>query len=115
MFHSIFQYSATSLKKKLTALYILNTLDILFTFSLLKTNLFYEANRFMQSIVQNAFLSILFKLFIPGVFIIYLLFELDHLTTSHLKIGSLFIHLVLLVYLIIVSLHFYYAFTLLVL
>jgi hypothetical protein len=115
MLHHILECSPALLKKRLTALYILNALDIVFTFTLLKTDLFYEANFFMSPIVENALLSILIKLVIPALLIIYLLFELDGLIASHLKVGSICIHFVLLVYTAILFLHLYYTVTFLLL
>lgn len=110
MFKFIMNTSSESLKKKLTFIYILNALDIVFTFTLLKTGLFYEANKLMINIVTNPYLSILVKLIVPALLIIYLLFKIDELPSSQLKFCTFFINLVILVYLCINILHLSYTF-----
>lgn len=99
-----------TLKQKLTFLYILNNLDILFTFALLKTDLFYEANYLMRSIVNNPLLSILCKIILPGMLISYLILQIDQLPPSHLKLSSYCVLFVMLIYIFILSLHVYYTF-----
>ena len=63
--------SMDKLRDKLTLLYILNAVDIVFTFGLLKTGLFKEINSIMVSVVDDPFLSIIIKLIIPALLIIY--------------------------------------------
>lgn len=109
MFKFITDTSSYNLKKKLTLIYILNALDIVFTFTLLKTGLFFEANKLMVNVVTNPYLSILVKLVIPGILIIYLLFKIDELPCSQLKLCTICVNLVAFIYLCINLLHLGYA------
>ncbi|MGL5676296.1 MAG: DUF5658 family protein [Cellulosilyticaceae bacterium] len=99
------------LKQKLVLIYILNALDILFTFGLLKTGLFEEVNALMVPIVTNAFLSIIVKLIIPACLMIYILLKLDELDDMHLPICNIAVTIVFLIYSMITVMHFvYFAF-----
>lgn len=111
MFKSIINSSINSLKLKLTCIYILNALDIVFTFTLLKTKMFYEANALMIDIVNNASLSILVKLFLPALLIIYIISRLDTPHRVNTKICNFLICSVLFLYLGIDLLHVYYIYT----
>lgn len=106
---------SANLKSKLTLVYILNAIDIVFTFGLLKTGLFYEANVLMSSIVESAFLSIFVKLLLPAVLIIYILFRLDDNRQPNLRTCNFFICLVLFMYMIIDFLHLFFTFSCLIL
>lgn len=109
--------SIYTLQNKLTGIYILNTLDILFTISLLKTGLFQEANALMINIVDNNLLSILIKLILPALLIIYVIVHLGELPDGNLKVCNFFINIVLIIYTTITVLHvlytFFFAYTLL--
>ncbi len=96
------------IKTKFTLIYILNCTDILFTYTLLKTGNFYEANFLMRHIVSNPYLSILVKIIMPAVLIFTLLPHLKTDKESSLKLCSLFINVVSLAYLAINCLHIYY-------
>lgn len=109
MFKLLMNTSSYSLKKKLTFIYILNALDIVFTFTLLKTGLFYEANGLMIGVVESPLLSILVKLLIPALLIIYLLFKIEELPFDHLKLCTFCVNSVVLVYACINILHMNYT------
>lgn len=102
--------SISNLKTKLTALYILNALDIVFTFALVKTGMFYEANKLMVPIIGDPFLGIVLKLVLPALLIIYVLFEMDKLPEQNLGICNIFLNIVLGIYVIITLLHVFYSF-----
>ncbi|MHC1749091.1 MAG: DUF5658 family protein [Cellulosilyticaceae bacterium] len=99
----------TALGNKLTLIYCLNSFDILFTFILLKTGMFFEANHLMRQIVESAPLSILVKLLAPAILIIYILLRLEELPPNSLRFCNLAINLVLGVYIIINILHVIYT------
>lgn len=110
MLKSLVSSSIDSLKIKLTLIYILNALDIVFTFTLLKTGLFFEVNGLMTSIVEDPFLSILVKLIIPAFLITYLIYRLNAEHQAHVKLCNFLISLVLLMYLCIDLLHIFYTY-----
>lgn len=103
-----------SLKLKLTCIYVLNAIDIVFTFALLKTGLFYEANSLMTSIVESVPLSILVKLLLPALLILYIIVKLDDTKLPNLKLCNALICTVLGIYLAIDALHVYYTCTYLI-
>ena len=86
------------LVNKLVLLYILNCFDILFTYTLLKTGNFFEANFFMRHVVTNPYLSILIKVIFPAILIIGVI--------PHLNDG------ILLVYAFINCCHIFYTLSL---
>lgn len=102
--------STECIKRKLTYLYLLNALDIFFTFSLLKTGLFQEVNLLMVTIVEHALLSMLIKLLLPALLIIYILFKLESLDTAQLPLCNFFILIVLGIYTLITVSHMCYTF-----
>ena len=110
MFKLITNSSIHNLKSKLTFVYFLNALDIVFTFVLLKTGLFYEANTLMTGVVTNALTSIAIKIVIPALLILYIIHKLDDPVQPNSKLCNFFICLVMFVYLIINSLHIFYIF-----
>lgn len=100
--------SLDTLRDKLTLLYILNALDIVFTFGLLKTGLFKEINTLMLSVVDDPWLSIIIKLIIPALLIIYILFRLDELPETNMKLCHICVNVVLLIYTAITVMHLVY-------
>lgn len=110
MFKPIINSSIYSLKLKLTWIYILNALDIVFTFTLLKTGLFYEVNTLMINIVNNATFSILVKLLFPALLILYILTRLDTPHQINTKVCNFLISTVLILYACIDLLHVYYIY-----
>lgn len=104
--------SPYTIKSKFTLIYILNCTDILFTFTLLKTGAFFEANVLMQSIVQNALPSIAIKVFFPAILIYFLFKHLDSGDVPNLKWCNLLIFIILSLYILVNLTHLYYVFTL---
>lgn len=76
---------ATTLLSKITVkmrwIYWLNVADIILTLLFLRTGMFVEANVFMVDLVTKPFLSILIKLSIPLVALVYVKMRLDE--TNH--------------------------------
>ncbi|MGL4361731.1 MAG: DUF5658 family protein [Cellulosilyticaceae bacterium] len=97
------------IKQKLVIIYILNVIDIVCTFGLLKTGLFEEANWLMVGIVNHALLSIFIKLLIPACLMIYVLINLDDLPTEQLPICNIALNVVFIVYSIITLMHLIYT------
>ncbi|WP_070000675.1 DUF5658 family protein [Cellulosilyticum sp. I15G10I2] len=108
MAKSLFKHSMTAIKTKFTLIYILNCTDMLFTYTLLKTGHFYEANLIMRPIVSNPFLSILVKIIFPAVLILAVLPHLKEESLTSIKLCTIFINIVILAYLAINILHVYY-------
>lgn len=100
--------STDKLRDKLTLLYILNAVDIVFTFGLLKTGLFKEMNSIMVEVVDDPILSITIKLIIPALLIIYILLKLEDLPEANMKLCHIFVNVVLLVYTVIALMHLSY-------
>lgn len=101
--------SISMLKTKLTFLYVLNALDIVFTFALVKTGMFFEANTLMVPIIGDPVWGILLKLVMPALLIIYVLMEIDKLPEQNLKLCNICINIVLGVYVVITLLHVFYS------
>lgn len=97
--------SQNKLRDKLTLLYILNAVDIVFTFGLLKTGLFKEMNSIMVGVVEDPFLSIMIKLIIPAFLIIYILTKLEDVSHTNLKLCHICVNIVLIVYTLIALMH----------
>ncbi len=109
MFHFIKERSSASLRTKLTLIYMLNVLDIIFTMALLKTDCFVEVNQFMAFIVEDSFMTILIKLFLPALLIIYVLLNTQHLSESSLKTVHFFMTLIAIIYFLVLCLHVFYT------
>ena len=82
---------------------------MLFTYTLLRTGHFYEANWIMRPIVSNPFLSAGVKIIFPAIIILSLFPHLESDSKTSLRLCDLFIHGVILAYLAINSLHIYYC------
>lgn len=91
-------------------IYILNCTDLLFTYTYLKTGIFFEFNPIMRLLLASPYLTILLKIILPGVFLIYFFFRLGEHSVPSLKlckVGGIFL---ILTYTFINSLHLYYLF-----
>lgn len=91
-------------------IYILNCTDLLFTYTYLKTGIFFEFNPIMRLLLVSPYLTILLKIILPAVFLIYFFFRLGEHSVSSLKlckVGGIFL---ILTYTFINSLHLYYLF-----
>lgn len=112
MIHSL-ERTNKRLTIKFLFLYLLNCLDIMFTFTFLKTGHFYEANPLMQPIVTNLYLCLFIKVLLPGA-ILFILCEAIH--ASKTSLGALYqipSTCMLILYLFINSMHIYYLINLL--
>ncbi len=90
-------------------IYILNCMDLLFTYTYLKTGIFVECNPIMRLLLSNTYLTILAKLILPAVLVIFLFFQLEEHSTS-LKLyrwGGTFLTLL---YTLLNVMHLYYFF-----
>lgn len=90
-------------------IYILNCMDLLFTYTYLKTGIFVECNPIMRLLLSNTYLTILAKLILPAVLVIFLFFQLEEYSTS-LKLyrwGGTFLTLL---YTLLNVMHLYYFF-----
>ncbi|OON96435.1 MAG: hypothetical protein ATN36_05530 [Epulopiscium sp. Nele67-Bin005] len=105
MIYFIKNASAYTLRYKILFLYFLNVVDILFTLALLRTPYFYEANVLMQDIVTSDFMSIIVKVIVPAIVIIYILYLLNLHPYENLIFCNLAILLVTLFYLVILFMH----------
>lgn len=85
-------YSLDHIRNKLILLYILNVTDIIFTFLLLSTGLFIEANVFMVQAVESVPMSLMLKIILPAVLLIYIHFRMQGATESQLKKSNIFIN-----------------------
>ncbi len=95
---------------KASLIYVLNALDIIFTFILLKTGQFTEMNYLMQPIVINPFLSILIKILLPALLILYLIQNLHKLSVKSIYFCHLLINIVLIIYIYTNIMHLFYFF-----
>lgn len=104
-----------SIQNKFTLIYILNCTDILFTYSLIKTGEFYEANYIMRPIVNHPFLSLFVKIIIPAILILALFSQISYtkLGKHSFRFCHLLSNIVIFIYLSINSLHVYYLIKLL--
>lgn len=93
---------------KLFSLYLLNCLDMLFTYTLLKTGYFYEVNPIMRVIIHTPYLSLLIKIIIPGVCFLLLFDYVRKTSFSFSLLCTHLTHFVLLIYIGINCLHVYY-------
>lgn len=98
-----------TLKTKLTLLYCLNCLDIILTYTLLKTGQFYEANSFMVPIVASPLLSIFIKILAPAWLIGYACFSMSIHPPTHLHFCHWSVNSILLLYVAINVLHVVYS------
>lgn len=91
-------------------IYILNCTDLLFTYTYLKTGIFFEFNPIMRLLLLSPYLTVLLKIILPAIFLIYFFFRLGEHSVHSLelcKVGGLFL---ILTYTFINSLHLYYLF-----
>ncbi len=90
-------------------IYILNCMDLLFTYTYLKTGIFVECNPIMRLLLSNTYLTILAKLILPAVLVIFLFFQLEEYSTSlkPYRWGGTFLTLL---YTLLNVMHLYYFF-----
>ncbi len=93
---------------KATLIYILNAFDIIFTFILLRTGQFTEVNLLMRPIVINPMLSIIIKILLPALLILYLIQNLNKLSLKSISFCHLCINIVLVIYIYTNIMHIFY-------
>lgn len=89
-------------------IYVLNCTDLLFTYTYLKTGIFFEFNPVMRLLLISPYLTILVKIILPAIFLIYFFFRLEDHSAPSLKLCKLGGTLLILTYTFINSLHLYY-------
>ncbi len=89
-------------------IYILNCSDLLFTYTYLKTGIFVELNPIMCILLINPYLTILVKVILPAIYLIYFFFRLTEHSTPALQLCKIGGTLLMLTYTFINSLHLYY-------
>ena len=94
-------YKLESLKTKFIAIYLLNVTDIIFTLLLLRTGQLIEANGIMRNIIDNEFLSMAIKIFVPLVLFIYIYIRMKKATEKQLIISNRIINACLILYILI--------------
>ncbi len=87
-----------AIKAKLLCIYALNVTDLLFTWFLLKTGCFVEANVFMQGIISSSFFSILCKVVLPLFLLGLLSFRLNKATFKQLVKANFLINICMIGY-----------------
>jgi len=89
-------------------IFILNCTDLLFTYTYLKTGIFFEFNPIMRMLLISPYLALLAKIILPAIFLIYFFFRLDEHSALSLKLCKIGGTLLILTYVFINSLHLYY-------
>ena len=93
---------------KCIVLYILNVTDIIFTYKLLDTGEFIEANGIMNMIIPNKLITIIVKVFIVLFLLIYLYIRLKEADETQKKICNILITMLLIFYTLINVSHIYW-------
>lgn len=91
-------YSLPVIKKKFILLYLLNVADIIFTLLLLQTGYFQEVNILMAKLLNNPPVSLLLKIFLPAVLLIYLYNQIKEEDSSQLRASNIAVNISLTIY-----------------
>lgn len=91
-------YSLPVIKKKFILLYLLNVADIIFTLLLLQTGYFHEVNILMAKLLNNPPVSLLLKIFLPAVLLIYLYNQIKEEDSSQLRASNIAVNISLTIY-----------------
>lgn len=91
-------YSLEIIKKKFILLYLLNVTDIIFTLLLLQTGYFEEVNVFMVHAVQNPLASMLLKVVLPALLLLYAFRRMKKADLSQLKASNIAVNISLGIY-----------------
>lgn len=110
-----------SIISKLIITYILNCIDLLFTYTLLKTGLFYEINNLMTPFLSSSLISFFIKVIIPAVFLFSLFsnhgltpiglfskYDLESEPELPVWISHSIVNILLFIYIAITASHIYY-------
>lgn len=92
------KYEIETIKKKFILLYLLNVTDIIFTLILLQTGYFAEANILMVDAVSNPVASLLIKIIIPAILLLYIYHRMKGANGDQLKAANVAINISLSLY-----------------
>lgn len=98
----------STIKTKFIMIYILNFTDIIFTFLLLNTGVFYEANPLMHSVIENPMKSLILKGVAPGLLLLLIYIRMRKASEKQLVQGNLVINLCLIFYILINICHLFF-------
>ncbi|OOM76614.1 hypothetical protein CLOBL_34180 [Clostridium sp. BL-8] len=101
MIFFIKSHALTNLRNKLLILYILNVTDIIFTFFLLNTGFYMEANALMSNTVKSYIASFFLKILLPAILFIILFFRMKKATDKQLMLSNIFITGAVILYILI--------------
>lgn len=93
---------------KCILLYILNVTDIIFTYKLLETGEFIEANGIMNLIIPNKVITIIVKVFFVLFLLIYLYKRINEADQRQKRICNMLITMLLVFYTLINVSHIYW-------
>lgn len=85
IFRFVKSYDFNAIRRKLVAIYLLNITDIVFTLLLFKTILFSEVNPIMAKVISNQTGSVLLKITLPLLLIVYILMRMQKADIKQLK------------------------------
>jgi len=99
------RYAYPDITIKLIVLYALNVMDILFTSFLVNTGFFIEANPIMAVLMNNALVTVLFKILMPAAVFVFLAVHLRHAAEKLRRSANRLIGMLLVVYIGVTLLH----------
>ena len=102
------------LRKELIALYILNTLDAIFTILLCETGYFVEVNPIMNQLLETPILLIIIKFTIPAFLFIFIIQRMKHATRKQLRISYIILTSFSVGYSLVIALHIFYTITIVI-
>lgn len=94
-------YDLLMVRKKFILLYLLNVADITFTLLLLQTGYFQEVNFLMINAVESPLTSILIKVILPAILLLYLYHEVKDADSEQLRISNIAVNISLTIYAIV--------------
>ncbi len=97
--------NSRGLRIRMLLLYALNILDMVVTKFLLQTGKFREMNPVMALALQNDWVTLLLKLLLPAVLMIYLDRRLRLADARHLKLSARVLEVLIAAYCIVSMLH----------
>lgn len=91
-------------------IYLLNCLDLLFTYTYVKIGDFYEMNPLLRPIIHQPISCLVIKVILPGILLIYLFTRLKALSPSAYAFFKTISLIVLTLYICVNLTHLYYLF-----
>jgi len=95
------KYEIETIKKKFILLYLLNVTDIIFTMLLLQTGYFAEANILMIKAVTSPLASILIKVIVPALLLVYIYYRMKSASSQQLKAANIAINIAVSIYTVV--------------